>query len=65
MPPRAGRFLLRKGQGGPEREGDIMRKNDFIFATGLFVLLGILVFLVFFDNAARAAVRPIVSVYGG
>ena len=42
-----------------------MRKNDFIFATGLFVLLGILVFLVFFDNAARAATRPVISVYGG
>lgn len=42
-----------------------MRKNDFIFATGLFVLLGILVFLVFFDNAARAATHPVVSVYGG
>ena len=42
-----------------------MRKSDFIFLAGLFILLGILVFLVFFDNAARAATHPVVSVYGG
>ncbi len=39
-----------------------MRKNDFILAAGVFILMAIMVFMAFFNNAAKAAT---IAIYGG